>query len=186
MCRSSVLLACTLLFGCAGQSYYVDGLRNPAWVTSNGLRVAHPKTIEQWRTLRDKYHVTTFVSLSPETEASDRMAESLGITVWRLGISPRTDAGLGSVVDIWRQPSPEMKEAWEWVAARIAFDDGQSGTWAWGCVNAHDRTGVFSAMVLERARGWTRGQLFRYMLDTGFHAQLPGLSRWWASRWKGP
>jgi len=179
-----ILLACMLSAGCSGASYYVDGLRNPAWVTANGLRVAHPTSLDQWRTLRDKYHVTRFVSLSPETKASDAMAESLGIEVYRLGISPRTDAGLGSVVDIWRQPSPEMREALEWMAWRIAFDDHQHGTWAWGCVNAHDRTGVFSAMVLDYTKvGWTREQLYRYMLDTGFHAVLPGLSRWWASRW---
>jgi len=178
----AVLIAA--LLGCAGNSYYVDGLRNPAWVTRNGMRVAHPTTLEQWRTLRDRYGVSRFVSLSPETEESDRMAESLGIQIYRLGISPRTDAGLGSVVDIWRWPTPERREELEWMAARIAADDSPT-VWAWGCVNAHDRTGVFSAMVLDYTEvGWQRGQLYRYMLETGFHASLPGLSRWWASRWR--
>lgn len=168
-----------LLAGCATMPT-TAGIPNLRQVTPHAWRSGQPTTVEQWGYLRS-LGVATVIKLDCDDEGdgnNDRGGESAGLQVYRMCLHPRTD-GWG-IVEIWRGPSDEELRALDWIARAIAAD--VTYPVLWHCVNGRERTGLLSGMVVRYRYGWTRGEAYAYMLETGFRPLAVGVARAWR-RW---
>jgi hypothetical protein len=193
-------LTALLLTGCATMpaDYGIPNLRQ---VAPTAWRSGQPTTPEQWSYLRS-LGVGLVVKLDCDDEGGgddDHGAEADGLQVQRICLHPRTD-GWG-IVELWRGPSDEQLRALDNLARAIALnevsgshvsqrnqqvapqtiDRGDHGVLI-HCVNGRERTGLLAGMVVRYRYGWTRGQAYGYMLDTGFRSQAVGAARGW-KRW---
>jgi hypothetical protein len=173
-------LAVVLLSGCATMpsTYGIENLRQ---VTPHAWRAGQPTTAEQWGYLRG-LGVVTVLKLDCDNEGGgddDRGADAAGMTVWRMCLHPRTDGF--PPFEMFRGPSDDELRALDWIARAIADRDVKPHV-LWHCVNGRERTGLLAGMVVRYRYGWTRGQAYRYMLDTGFRPLAVGAARAWR-RW---
>lgn len=178
--RRCAVAACLLVSGCATMPSD-HGITNLRQVTPTAWRSGQPTTLEQWGYLRNLGVAAAF-KLNCDDEGGGRDdldAQYVGIQVMRLCMSPRTDQGALGLVELFRGPNDVELEALDWLAKAIAAYDGAPVLWH--CVNGRERTGLLAGMVVRYRYGWTRGESYRYMLDTGFRP-VPGIARAW-KRW---
>jgi hypothetical protein len=171
--------ALLLLVGCATMPSD-HGITNLRQVTPHAWRSGQPTTAAQWGAISN-LGARTVIKLDCADEGGGRDdldAQYLGLQVYRLCLHPRTDGF--PPLEMFRGPSDEELQALDWIARAIAAD--ATFPVLWHCVNGRERTGLLAGMVVRYRYGWTRGQAYRYMLDTGFRPLAVGAARAW-KRW---
>lgn len=174
-----LLLAALLLASCATMPE-TAGIPNLRQVAPGAYRSGQPTTPEQWSYLRG-LGVETALKLDCANEGGgngDIGAGEAGMRVLRLCLHPRTD-GFG-LVELFRGPSDAQLLELDNLARAIAADPDPRVLIH--CVNGRERTGILAGMVVRYRLHYSRGQAYRYMLDTGFRPLAIGASWAW-KRW---
>lgn len=128
----------------------------------NILRGGDPDTLG-WVHLKD-LGIERVIKLNTFAEGSDRMAEALGMKVYRFPIPLWRQV-------LWRPKEKDLRAAVELMAAN---------TYA-HCEFGQDRTGILVGYFRVIKQGWSKAEAYEEMLDFGFHPALQGLQGRWNS-----
>lgn len=166
-----VLLAMALtLVGCTPTSY-THGVPNLSQVDAarNVWRSGQPTTPEQWDYLRS-LGIRTVVKLDYDDEGSDQGALDVGLQVVVLSMQPDEHSGIGGT---FVRPDPAL-----FVEAVRVMAQGNALV---HCVHGQDRTSSAVGWFRVHVQGWSKNHAWGEAIDHGYHVELVGLDRIWAS-----
>lgn len=168
--------------GCTTTPIYTHGVPHLLKVEGvpNAYRSGQPSNEEAVRYLVQDLGVQRVYKLDNWNEGdSDKYFAKYGAEVIYLPIPPTTKPGsFNDYADIIAGPNAAQLDSlvtavrWIWAHPEVVV--------LWHCVNGNDRTGAMSGWVVLKSM--TVDQAWKYMLATGYHWELVGLTHGWWER----
>lgn len=173
----ATILLTFALWGCAGNTVYVNGVPNLIMVTPGVWRSGQPETAAQWQTLHDMgvRHVVKLNFMHEGVENGDQPAVDLGMDVHLLSIQPEGDTDIfDEIENVFVKPDAAL------IREALRTMHGRDGVLV-HCTHGQDRTGLVVGMFRVLELQMSKDDAYAEMLARGFHPELHGVHEFWES-----